>query len=154
MTSDNCKYKNHSTAFHVRFAKGEISSENMCTSFSDEVSTDSSDIDLGDSDDADDDLTNTSESLDDDSECKSEDGSFVEFDTIDEDIHEDVSKYESDDNCGIDNLTKHTLYTIIEEDEVPDEDITRSATPLLQMSALQKYFFLLAECDTKENCVL
>ena len=87
-----------------------------------ETETDSSDISLGDSDDADNDLTDTSETLD--NESTTED----ELDDITDDSSSPPSQY--------------SLYTIIEEDECISEGL---ATTSPVMSDLQHYFLLLGD---------
>ena len=84
-----------------------------------ETETVSSDISLGDSDDADDDLTDTSETLDNDSTTEEEP----------DDMTEDPSSPPS----------LYSLYTIVEEDECICEGPVSSP----DISDLQQYFLLL-----------
>ena len=92
-----------------------------------ETETDSSDISLGDSDDADDDLTDTSESFDTESTSESELDECLSF-----------QECPGPPSC-------HSLYTIVEEeDSCCDEGLGPDAS-MPGMTDLQEYFLMLGE---------
>ena len=105
---------------------------------------------MGDSDDADDDLTDSSESLD----TESDSGSFVEFDSItdiDDIILKDAIQVRNSPYFQMNSSTiVYSLYTIVEEEEssetVPEVPSGSPLTPGVPvMTDLQKYFRLLGE---------